>query len=95
MISRVPEATVVIVNPTHYAVALKYDLDVDAAPIVIAKGQDLIALKIREAAENSGVAVIEDKALARPLYQTVEVDQIIPPEFYEAVAQIIIFLNRK
>ncbi len=95
MISRVPEATVVIVNPTHYAVALRYDLDVDAAPIVIAKGQDLIALKIREVAESHGVAVVEDKSLARPLYQNVEVDQIIPHEFYEAVAQIIIFLNRK
>lgn len=95
MISRVPEATVVIVNPTHYAIALRYDLEVDAAPVVIAKGQDLIALKIREVAEKSGVSVVEDKALARPLYQSVEVDQIIPTEFYEAVAQIIIFLNRK
>lgn len=93
MIGRVPEATVVIVNPTHYAVALRYELGVDAAPIVIAKGQDLIALKIREVAEQNGVAVVEDKTLARPLYQSVEVDQIIPYEFYQAVAQIIIFLN--
>ncbi|MFY0610926.1 MAG: flagellar biosynthesis protein FlhB [Hyphomicrobiaceae bacterium] len=95
MISRVPEATVVIVNPTHYAVALRYELDVDAAPIVIAKGQDLIALKIREVAESHGVAVVEDKDLARPLYHSVEVDQIIPYEFYQAVAQIIIYLNKK
>ena len=72
-----------------------YDIEVDAAPVVIAKGQDLIALKIREVAENNGVSVVEDKTLARPLYQSVEVDQIIPTEFYEAVAQIIIFLNRK
>ncbi|MGI9479833.1 MAG: flagellar biosynthesis protein FlhB [Hyphomicrobiaceae bacterium] len=95
MISRVPEATVVIVNPTHYAVALRYELDVDAAPIVIAKGQDLIALKIRETAESHGIAVVEDKDLARPLYHSVEVDQIIPHEFYQAVAQIIIYLNNK
>ena len=64
-------------------------------PVVIAKGQDLIALKIRETAESHGVAVIEDKALAKPLYHAVEVDQIIPHEFYQAVAQIITFLNRK
>lgn len=94
MISRVPEATVVIVNPTHYAVALRYDIEVDAAPVVIAKGQDLIALKIRETAESHGVSVVEDKALAKPLYHAVEVDQMIPHEFYQAVAQIITFLNR-
>ncbi len=95
MMSRVPEATVVIVNPTHFSVALRYEIDVDAAPVVIAKGQDLIALKIREIAELNDVPVIENKELARPLYMSVEVDQVIPHEFYKSVAQIIVFLNER
>ena len=93
MMARVPEATVVIVNPTHYAVALRYQPDKDAAPLVLAKGLDLIALKMREIAREHGVPVVEDKSLARPLHDSVEVDQRIPPEFYRAVAKIVLFLN--
>lgn len=92
MIAAVPRATVVIANPTHYAVALRYVREESSAPMVIAKGQDLIALKIRQIAEEHGVPVVEDKLLARSLYQSVETDKMIPPEFYKAVAEIILFL---
>ena len=92
MIAAVPRATVVIANPTHYAVALRYVREEGGAPRVIAKGRDLIALKIRSVAEEHGVPVIEDKVLARSLHDRVQVDAMIPPEFYKAVAQIIHFL---
>jgi flagellar biosynthetic protein FlhB len=92
MMAAVPRATVVIANPTHYAVALRYVREEDGAPLVLAKGQDLIALKIREIAEQNDIPVIEDKLLARSLYQSVEVNKLIPPEFYKAVAEIILFL---
>ncbi len=92
MIAAVPRATLVIANPTHYAVALRYVRKEQRAPLVIAKGQDLIALKIREAAEQHGIPIFEDKSLARSLYESVEVDKLIPPEFYKAVAEIIFFL---
>lgn len=95
MISAVPKATLVIVNPTHYAVALRYIREEGAAPVVIAKGQDLIALKIREVAEDNAIPVVEDKPLARSLYDAVEVDTMIPPEFYKAVAEIIHFLQSR
>jgi len=93
MIAAVPKATLVVANPTHFAVALRYLRDKDAAPVVVAKGQDLIALKIREVAEDHDVPVVEDKPLARSLYDAVEVDRMIPPEFYQAVAEIIYFLQ--
>jgi flagellar biosynthetic protein FlhB len=92
MIAAVPRATLVIANPTHYAVALRYIREEGGAPLVVAKGKDLIALKIRQVAEAHGIPVIEDKALARSLYAAVEVDRLIPAEFYKAVAQIIFFL---
>lgn len=92
MIAAVPKATVVIANPTHYAVALRYVREEHGAPLVVAKGQDLIALRIRRIAEENGVAVVEDKLLARSLYESVDVDRMIPPEFYKAVAEIILFL---
>lgn len=95
MIAAVPRATLVIANPTHFAVALRYVKEESAAPVVIAKGQDHIALRIRAMAEEHGVPVVEDKALARSLYESVEVDQIIHPEFYRAVAEIILFLQRR
>jgi flagellar biosynthesis protein FlhB len=95
MMAQVPLATLVLANPTHYSVALRYEPGRDAAPVVLAKGQDLIALRIREVAEASGVPVIEDKLLARGLYKAVEVDQMIPPEFYRAVAEVVLFLNAK
>lgn len=92
MMAAVPRATVVIANPIHYAVALRYVREESGAPLVLAKGQDLIALKIRQIAEEHGVPVVEDKLLARSLYDSVEVDKMIPPEFYKAVAEIILFL---
>lgn len=92
MISRIPEATVVIANPTHYAIALRYVRSESRAPLVVAKGLDLIALKIRQVAEKHDIPVVEDKLLARSLYDKVEVDQLIPPEFYKAVANVILYL---
>ena len=92
MITRVPKATVVIANPTHYAIALRYVRSENQAPLVVAKGLDLVALKIRKVAEEHGIPVVEDKVLARSLYDKVEVDQLIPPEFYRAVANIILYL---
>ncbi|KAB2917467.1 MAG: flagellar biosynthesis protein FlhB [Hyphomicrobiaceae bacterium] len=92
MIAAVPRATMVIANPTHYAVALRYVREEGGAPLVVAKGQDLIALKIREVAIQHGIPIVEDKALARSLYKAVEVDKMIPPEFYKAVAEIVFFL---
>jgi flagellar biosynthetic protein FlhB len=92
MLSAVPRATVVIANPTHYAVALRYVRGDQAAPIVVAKGLDNIALKIREIAEANDIPVIEDKALARSLHAAVTLDRPIPPEFYKAIAEVILFL---
>ncbi len=89
MLAAVPKATMVIVNPTHYAVALRYVRAEGGAPIVLAKGVDLIALKIREIAESTSIPIVEDKPLARSLYDAVAVDSAIPPEFYRAVAEIV------
>ncbi len=89
MLAAVPKATVVVTNPTHYAVALRYDRERDAAPVVVAKGQNRIALKIREIAQENDVPIVENRPLARSLYHQVEIDQMIPPEFYAAVAEII------
>jgi flagellar biosynthetic protein FlhB len=79
-------------NPTHYAVALKYDTSEAPAPLCVAKGVDSLALKIREIAEEAGVPVLEDPPLARALYASVEIDDIIPPAHYEAVAKVIGFI---
>jgi len=92
MLTAVPKATLVIANPTHYAVALRYISGDSGAPMVVAKGLDNIALKIREIAEANDIPVIEDKALARSLYAAVSLDRPIPPEFYKAVAEIILYL---
>ena len=89
MIASVPRATLVIANTTHFAVALRYVREEDAAPIVVAKGQDLIALKIREIAERHGIPVFEDPPLARSMFAQVSVDSVIPPAFYKAVAELI------
>jgi flagellar biosynthetic protein FlhB len=93
MMAAVPRATVIITNPTHYAVALRYVRSEGGAPLVLAKGLDLVALKIREIGEEHGIAIVEDKPLARSLYDSVEVDQLIPPQFYKAVAEIIYYLH--
>ena len=89
MLKAVPRATMVVVNPTHYAVALRYLRSEGGAPLVLAKGVDLIALKIREIAEEHDIPIIEDKPLARSLYEAVTVDAAIPPVFYRAVAEIV------
>lgn len=91
MMSNVPSATVVITNPTHYAVALRYD-DETPAPMCVAKGVDTLALKIREVAGEHKITIVEDPPLARALYATVEVDDVIPKAHFEAVAKIISFV---
>lgn len=93
IISQVPQASVVITNPTHFAVALKYDHNT-AAPVCVAKGVDHLALKIRERAAVSGVAIVENPPLARSLYRSVELDRPIPPELYQAVAQVLAYVYR-
>ncbi|MCR5196917.1 MAG: flagellar biosynthesis protein FlhB [Pseudobutyrivibrio sp.] len=96
MMQNVPKADVVITNPTHLAVAILYDNTKDEAPRVVAKGEDYLASKIREAAKDNGVPIVENKPLARALYATVEVDEVIPPELYQAVAEIlaVVYTNR-
>lgn len=95
MIAAVPRATLVIANPTHYAIALRYVREEGGAPVVLAKGKDLVALKIRGIAEQHSIPIVEDKALARSMYDSVEVDRAIPPEFYKALAEIIHLLYAK
>jgi flagellar biosynthetic protein FlhB len=93
MMAQVPKASVVITNPTHFAVALQYERGMNA-PVCVAKGADLIALKIREVAEANNVPIMENPPLARALHATVEIDQEIPQEHYRAVAEIIGYLMR-
>ncbi len=92
MMQNVPEADVVIRNPTHFAVALKFDRDKDRAPRVVAKGMDQLALRIVKVAEENDVYVTEDRPLARALYDAVEVGDEIPEEFYKAIAKILAFV---
>ena len=92
MMQKVPQADVVVRNPTHFAVALRYKPDRDRAPVVLAKGQDQIALRIVQKAEESGVAVVENVPLARALYASAELGQEIPPELYGAVAEVLVYL---
>jgi flagellar biosynthetic protein FlhB len=89
MIQAVPRATLVIANPTHFSIALRYVREENAAPVVVAKGQDLLALRIREIAAENGIPVFEDVALARSMYKQVSVDRMIPPQFYQAVAELV------
>ncbi len=88
MMSSVPDADVVITNPTHYAVALKYDNKINSAPKVVAKGIDFLALKIKDIARENRIPIIENPALARSLYDQIDVDKEIPGEFYKAMAEI-------
>ena len=92
MMQSLPEADVVITNPTHYAVAIKYDPDTSPAPIVIAKGEDYLAQKIKEAAREHSIEIVENKPLARMLYANVEIGAEIPPELYQAVAEVLAFV---
>ena len=93
MMAAVPKASVVITNPTHYAVALQYERGMNA-PLCLAKGIDAIALKIREVADKHSIPIVENVALARALHATVEIDQEIPPEHYKAVAEVIGYVMR-
>lgn len=92
MMQEVPKADVVITNPTHIAVALKYNIDEDNAPKVIAKGTDNIAEKIKEIAKENDIPVIENKELARELYYNIDLEEEIPEEYYKAVAEILAFV---
>lgn len=93
MIAEVPNASVIITNPTHYSIALKYD-DETPAPVCIAKGVDELALRIREVAEEHDIPMVENPPLARALYAGMEVDDVIPREHFEAVAKVIGFVMR-
>ena len=95
MLAAVPRATVIIANPTHYAIALRYVREEGGAPLVVAKGLDLVAIRIREIAEKAGIPVVEDKVLARSMYDVVEVDKMIPAAFYKAVAEVIHYLRSR
>jgi flagellar biosynthetic protein FlhB len=90
----VPKADVVVTNPTNYAVALKYESEKHTAPVVVAKGQRLVALKIREIAEENDVPIVENPPLARTLYRTVEIGDEIPAELYQAVAEILAYVYK-
>ena len=93
MMAAVPQASVIITNPTHYAVALQYDRGM-AAPVCLAKGLDNIALKIREVAAEHNIPIVENPPLARALHATVEIDEEVPPEHYKAVAEVIGYVMR-
>ena len=99
MMQEVPKSDVVITNPTHYAVAIRYEMGKDRAPKVVAKGQRLMALKIKELAKQSGVLIHEDPPLARSIFNAVEIGDEIPESLYKAVAEILAIVyklkNRK
>src|SRR6187200_658862 len=93
MMDAVPTADVIVTNPTHFSVALRYDGE-HPAPIVVAKGQDVLALRIRELARERGVSVVPDPPLARALYASVDVGKMIPEELFQAVAQLLAYVYR-
>jgi flagellar biosynthetic protein FlhB len=93
MMAAVPQASVIITNPTHYAVALQYDRGM-SAPVCVAKGLDNIALKIREVGAEHDIPIVENPPLARALHATVEIDEEVPPEHYKAVAEVIGYVMR-
>ncbi|UQZ89987.1 flagellar biosynthesis protein FlhB [Deltaproteobacteria bacterium Smac51] len=94
MLGDVPKADVVVTNPTHYAIALVYDASLAQAPLVLAKGQDLLAQRIKDIAKEAKVPVVENKPLAQALYKVAEVGQIIPFEFYKAVAEVLSYVYK-
>ncbi|MCI8372769.1 MAG: flagellar biosynthesis protein FlhB [Lachnospiraceae bacterium] len=95
MMQNLPEADVVITNPTHLAVAIKYDSELQKAPLVLAKGEDFLAQKIKEIAKQEKIEIVENKPLARMLYYNVDIDEEIPPELYQAVAEVLAFVYNK
>jgi flagellar biosynthetic protein FlhB len=94
MLQDVPTATAVVVNPTHYAVAIRYEIDSKGGPVVVAKGKNFLALRIRTIAMQNQVPIIENPPLARAMYAAVKVGQEIPPDFYRAVAEILAYIYR-
>jgi flagellar biosynthetic protein FlhB len=94
MMKQVPTATAVIVNPTHYAVALRYDHGSTAVPVVVAKGRNFLAQRIRETAVSHGVPLVENPPLAQALYKSVKTGQEIPPHLYRAVAEVLAYIYR-
>ena len=94
MMQSVPQADVVITNPTHFAVAIKYDPETASAPILLAKGEDYLAQKIKEAARENQIEIVENKPLARAIYFNVEIGAQIPPELYQAVAEVLAFVYK-
>lgn len=94
MMQDVPKADVVITNPTHLAIALKYDAKESEAPVVVAKGEDYVALKIREVAKENNIAIVENKPLARMLFSNVDIGSEIPPELYQSVAEILAMIYK-
>lgn len=92
MMQSLPSADVVITNPTHYAVAIKYDAQKYSAPVVVAKGENFLAQKIKEVAKEHRIEIVENKPLARMLYANVDVGQEVPPELYQAVAEVLAFV---
>lgn len=95
MMQDVPKADVVITNPTHFAVAIKYDADTNQAPVVTAKGQDYVAMKIKEIARDNNIRIVENKPLARMLFHNVELGAEIPPELYRSVAEILAMIYKE
>ncbi|HYE73055.1 MAG TPA: flagellar biosynthesis protein FlhB [Blastocatellia bacterium] len=94
-LSEVKTADVVITNPTHFAVALRYDREKEAAPVVVAKGADFMAQRIREIARESKVSIVENPPLARALFKSVDIGRLIPPEFFRAVAELLAYVYRQ
>lgn len=94
MMSDVPTADVIITNPTHYSIAIKYDEDKASAPYVVAKGVDQVALKIREVAKAHDIMTVENRQLARGLYEVIEIGGLIPEQFYQAVAEVLAYVYR-
>lgn len=94
MMSEIPSADVIVTNPTHYAVALRYDVKKAPAPQVVAKGVDFVAFKIREIAKNNNIPIIENKPLARTLYKIVPLEGLIPADLYVAVAEVLAFVYK-
>ncbi|QXM06134.1 flagellar biosynthesis protein FlhB [Crassaminicella indica] len=94
MMQDIPNADVIITNPTHYAIAIRYDSNIEDAPIVLAKGKDLIAQKIKKIASENDIVIVENKPLARAIYSTVDIGDYIPPDLYQAVAEVLAYVYR-
>lgn len=94
MMQEVPTADVVITNPTHFAIAIKYDEDEMDAPVVVAKGVDFIAQKIKLIAQEHEIVMVENRPLARSLYDQVEVEQEVPEQFFKAIAEVLAYVYR-